>query len=230
MIEAAWTVTRATMPAMLQDETTLLLLIRHGETDWNATSRIQGHTDIALNARGQTQAASVAQALRETRIHGVYASDLLRARETAAPIAAAQGLVPRTDAALRERAFGAFEGSSFAQLQDTHPDECMHWRRRDPSFAAPGGGERLDAFYARVTAAVLGIAERHPGQTLAIVTHGGVLDCLHRCATGQALDAPRTWEMRNAAINRVLAVDGRLILVGWNDSGHLDSVLDETAA
>ena len=210
---------------MLQDEATLLLLIRHGETDWNATARIQGHTDIALNARGQAQAQAVAQALGEMRIHGVYASDLLRARETAAPIAAAQGLVPRTDPALRERAFGAFEGSSFAQLQDIHPDACMRWRKRDPSFAAPGGGERLDGFYARVTAAVLGIAERHPGQTLAIVTHGGALDCLHRCATGQALDAPRTWELRNAAINRVLAVDGRLILVGWNDSGHLDSVL-----
>ena len=229
-MEAFGTVTPATMPAMLQDQATLLLLIRHGETDWNAAARIQGHTDIALNARGQAQAGAVADALRETRIHGVYASDLLRARETAAPIAETQGLVLRTDPALRERAFGAFEGSSFAQLQDTHPDDCMRWRKRDPSFAAPGGGERLDAFYARVTAAVLGIAERHPGQTLAIVTHGGALDCLYRCATSQELDAPRTWELRNAAINRVLVAEGRLILVGWNDSGHLDSVLDETGA
>ena len=218
------------MPAMLQDQATLLLLIRHGETDWNASARIQGHTDIALNARGQAQAEAAAEALRETRIHGVYASDLLRARETAAPIADAQGVGLRTDAALRERAFGSFEGSSFAQLQNTHPDDCMRWRQRDPSFAAPGGGERLDLFYARVTAAVLAIAERHPGQTLAIVTHGGALDCLYRCATSQGLDAPRTWELRNAAINRVLAVEGRLILVGWNDGGHLDCMLDETAA
>lgn len=214
---------------MLQDQATLLLLIRHGETEWNRSSRIQGHTDIALNARGQAQAVAVADALRDTEIHAIYASDLQRARETAAPIAAHQGLSLRTDAGLRERSFGAFEGSSFAQLQEIHPQECERWRRRDPTFAAPGG-ESLEVFYERVTSTVMRIATAHPGQTLAIVTHGGSLDCLHRCATGQSLDAPRTWELRNAAINRVLVADGRMILVGWNDGGHLDNVLDETGA
>ena len=76
----------------------------------------------------------------------------------------------------------------------------------------------------------LRIAAAHPGQTLVIVTHGGALDCLHRCATGQSLDAPRTWELRNAAINRVLVAEDRMSLVGWNDGGHLDSGLDETGA
>ena len=214
---------------MLQDQATLLLLIRHGETEWNRSARIQGHTDVALNARGQAQAEAVAEALGDTEIHAVYASDLLRARGTAMPIAGRRGLALRTDAGLRERAFGAFEGQTFAQLQESYPQECERWRRRDPGFAAPGG-ESLEAFYRRATSTVLRIAAAHPGQTLAIVTHGGALDCLHRCATGQSLDAPRTWELRNAAINRVLVAEGRMILVCWNDSGHLDSVLDETGA
>jgi probable phosphoglycerate mutase len=212
---------------MLQDQATLLLLIRHGETDWNRGARIQGHTDIALNAVGHAQARAAAQALRETEIHAVYASDLLRACETAQPIAQAQGLPLHHDPDLRERAFGAFEGSSFAQLQELHPEACERWRKRDPSFAAPGG-ERLDDFYARVTAAVQRIAARHAGQTVAVITHGGALDCLHRAATSQSLGAPRTWDIRNAAINRILVAEGRMTLVGWNDGGHLDCGLDES--
>jgi probable phosphoglycerate mutase len=211
-------------------ESTLVLLVRHGETDWNVDARIQGHTDIGLNARGRAQAAAAARALREVRIDAVYSSDLLRARETAAAIAAEHRLPLRLDAELRERAFGAFEGSSFAELEPLHPEACARWRQRDPEFAAPGGGERLDTFYSRVSAAVLRIGAAHSGQTLALVSHGGALDCLHRCATGQALDAPRTWELRNAAIHRVLVSDGRMTLVGWNDDAHLDAVLDESSA
>ena len=211
---------------MFQDQATLLLLIRHGETEWNRDARIQGHTNITLSAQGHGQARAVAAALADTDIQAIYASDLLRALETAQSIAQAHGLPVHTDAGLRERAFGAFEGSSFAQLQAIHPEACERWRKRDPSFAAPGG-ERLDDFYARVTTTVLRIAANHAGQTVVIVSHGGVLDCLHRCATGQDLHAPRTWELRNAAINRVLVAEGRMTLVGWNDGGHLDSGLDE---
>ena len=214
---------------MLHEQATQVFLIRHGETDWNADARIQGHTDIALNARGHAQARALARALHGQDIDAIYASDLTRARETAAPLATQVGLAPRLHAGLRERAFGQFEGSSFAQLQLTHPQACERWRRRDPDFAAPGG-ERLDDFSARVTRTVLGIAAGHPGQVLVVVTHGGALDCLYRHATGQALDAARTWELRNAAINRVLVVDGRMTLVGWNDASHLDDARDEAAA
>ncbi len=214
---------------MLHDQATRLFLIRHGETDWNADARIQGHTDISLNARGRAQARALAHALDGQTIDAIYASDLSRARETAAPLAAQAGLAPRLHAGLRERAFGDFEGSSFAQLQLAHPEACLRWRRRDPDFAAPGG-ERLDAFHARVTRTVLDIAAAHPGQVLAVVTHGGALDCLYRHATGQALDAARTWELRNAAINRVLVAGGQMTLIGWNDASHLDDVRDEQVA
>lgn len=223
------------MPAAHTDEramieATQLLLIRHGETEWNAAARIQGHTDIALNSVGLAQAEALAAALADTRIDAVYSSDLLRARQTAAPLLRGRGLTMLLDRGLRERAFGSFEGSSFAELALRHADACERWRRRDPAFAAPGGGERLDAFYARVTTAALRIAAAHPGGCVALVSHGGALDCLHRCATGQQLDAPRTWVLRNAAINRVLVAEGRMTLIGWDDGAHLDAATDEASA
>ena len=207
-------------------QSTRLLLIRHGETDWNRAARIQGHTDIGLNRRGLAQAAALTAALAEVEIDAVYSSDLLRARQTAGPLAQQRGLPLRLDPGLRERHFGTFEGSSFEQLQALHPQACQRWRSRDPQFAPPQG-ERLDHFDQRVTAAVLAIAAAHPGQCLALVSHGGALDCLYRCATAQPLHAPRSWELRNAAINRVLVSGGGMTLVGWNDVAHLEGELDE---
>jgi 2,3-bisphosphoglycerate-dependent phosphoglycerate mutase len=92
--------------------------------------------------------------------------------------------------------------------------------RREPG-AGPEGGEPLEAFYERCVTAVTELAAAHPGQTLAIVAHGGVLDCLYRAAVGVALSAPRSWQIGNAAINRLLFNGERLSLVGWSDEGHL---------
>ncbi|MDE2479960.1 MAG: histidine phosphatase family protein [Betaproteobacteria bacterium] len=213
---------------MLQEPSTLLLCIRHGETDWNVARRVQGHTDIELNARGLAQAAALARALAGQTLHAVYSSDLRRARRTAEPLARERELPLHFEPALRERAFGSFEGRSFTELETLHAQECERWRRRDPDWGAPGGGEALQAFRDRVQRALLSIARRHRGQTVAVVTHGGALDCLYRIATGQDLSAPRTWELRNAAINRLLVSEDHVGLVGWNDCGHLDEVLDES--
>lgn len=215
---------------MPHDQSALLLCIRHGETDWNAARRVQGHTDIGLNARGLEQAAALARALSGQTLHAVCSSDLQRACQTAYALAAERGLPLRTETSLRERAFGSFEGSSFAELELLHAQDCERWRKRDPQWGAPGGGETLGAFHERVHAAVLDIARRHRGQAVAVVTHGGVLDCLYRIATGQDVHAPRTWELRNAAINRLLVSDDHVGLVGWNDCGHLEHMLDENSA
>lgn len=207
---------------MSAGDVTRLVVVRHGETDWNVAQRIQGHTDIPLNATGRRQAAQAASVLAGEGLAAVYSSDLARAHETASAIAQAAGLAVVADAALRERAFGHFEGVPFRELEQRHPEQVRRWRDRDPDFG-PAGGEVLRDFYARAVAAALRIAARHPGEAIALVAHGGVLDCLYRAATGQALDAPRTWQLGNASINRLLAADGRLVLVGWNDDGHLES-------
>jgi len=202
-------------------EATRILAIRHGQTAWNADSRIQGHTDIELDALGRQQAQRLAAALADEPLHAVYSSDLARARQTAAPLAARAGLALRIDSGLRERHFGDFEGLSFAQIEQRWPEQALRWRRREPDFG-PGGGEVLRDFRARVVATVERLARAHRGQCIALVTHGGVLDLLYREATRLALDAPRTWELGNAGINRLLHHGEGLVLVGWGDMGHLE--------
>ncbi len=204
------------------DTATRIVAIRHGETDWNVGARIQGHTDIGLNATGRWQARRTAQALADEPFAAVYASDLARAADTAAALADAVGADVQRHPGLRERAFGVFEGLAFTELEQRWPDEVRRWRQRDPDFG-PEGGETLRAFYARAVATVLELAARHPGEQIAVVSHGGVLDCLYRAATRIELQAPRTWQVLNAGINRLLHSADALTLVGWADTAHLDS-------
>ncbi|MDE1948393.1 MAG: histidine phosphatase family protein [Burkholderiales bacterium] len=203
------------------NEATRLLLIRHGETAWNVEQRIQGQLDIPLNDKGLWQAGRVAAALADAGIDAVYSSDLRRAAATAEALARAAGLEVVPDTGLRERAFGRFEGVTFREIAQRWPEDAQRWRRRDPDFG-PGGGETLNAFYARCFGAATRLAGAHPGQTVALVAHGGVLDCLYRAAARIALDAPRTWRLGNASINRLLHSAGALSLVGWSDEGHLE--------
>jgi probable phosphoglycerate mutase len=203
-------------------DSTRILAIRHGQTAWNADSRIQGHTDIALDAVGEWQAQRLALALVDEELDVLYSSDLARARQTAAPLAARKKLELRIDAGLRERGFGEFEGLSFKQIEQRWPEQAAAWRQRDPDFGARGG-EVLRDFRERVVAAVTRLAMAHRGQSIALVTHGGVLDLLYREATRVALDAPRTWQLSNAGINRLLSNAEGLFLVGWDDCAHLQA-------
>lgn len=205
---------------MPQDGATRVLAVRHGETDWNAALRIQGHTDIVLNERGHWQAAQLARALADEGVQAVYSSDLQRAHQTAQAVATRVGVTVQHEPGLRERHFGAFEGLTFDEVERQWPGDALRWRRREAAFA-PGGGESLQDFHARSVAASAALAARHRGQTIVLVAHGGVLDCLYRAAARAALDAPRSWQLRNAAVNRLLHTEAGFTLVGWNDSSHL---------
>lgn len=202
-------------------ETTRLLVLRHGETAWNVDTRIQGHTNIGLNGVGRWQAERLAQALADEPLAALYSSDLARAFDTARAIGQATGLPVAPHQDLRERAFGAFEGRRFVDIEAADPEAAARWRRRDPAFAPPGG-ESLQRFRDRVVACTVRLAAAHRGAQIAIVAHGGVLDCLYRAATGAALDTPRDWPIANAAVNRLLHHDGGFSLVVWGDSRHLE--------
>lgn len=210
-------------------EATRLIAVRHGETAWNVGGRIQGHLDIALNEQGLWQARQTAAALAEEPVAAIYASDLQRAWQTAQAIAQAQGTPPavQPEPRLRERAFGQFEGRTFAEIEAALPELALRWRRRDPDFAPPEGGESLVALQQRVSGAVAELAARHLGQLIVLVAHGGVLDAIYRAATGQTPQAPRTWHLGNAAINRLLWTPQGLSLVGWGDDAHLQASLDD---
>jgi probable phosphoglycerate mutase len=208
-------------------EATRILAIRHGETAWNVDTRIQGHLDIPLNDTGRRQARRLAEAVAGEPLAAVYASDLARAKETAGALADEAGVEVVLHDGLRERAFGAFEGLTFDEIAARWPDQALRWRQRDPEFASPGG-ETLRAFYARCIDTVTALASRHRGGQIAIVSHGGVMDCLYRAATRADLAAPRTWRLGNASINRLLHTPQGFSLVGWSDTQHLErETLDE---
>jgi probable phosphoglycerate mutase len=203
-------------------QVTRILAVRHGETAWNRDTRIQGHTDIALNEHGRWQASQLATALRDEPIAAVYASDLGRAFETAQAVARVKGLEVTPHKGLRERHFGRFEGQTWAELELRWPTEALAWRKRMPDFA-PAGGESLEQLQRRVIPTVLELASRHPGEQVLMVAHGGVMDMLYRAATRLELNAPRSWELPNTAINRLLWSPEGLSLVGWADTTHLQT-------
>ena len=212
-------------------QATRIIAVRHGETAWNVDARIQGQRDIALNDKGSWQARRVARALaRRGPVAALYSSDLSRARDTARSIAAATGLEVVTEPGLRERGFGSFEGRTFTELEASWPAQTARWRQRDPDWAPPGG-ESLASVRERVLQITHSLAERHIGEQIVLVSHGGVLDALYRAAIGLDLQAPRTWTLVNAGINRLLWTPQGLTMVGWSDTAHLeDEWLDETTA
>jgi broad specificity phosphatase PhoE len=148
-----------------------LILIRHGETDWNVEGRWQGHADVPLNARGRAQAESIAQSLTGAGLAAIYASDLERAWETAEPLARAAGLEVRQDPRLREIDQGEWQGLLVTEIQARYADEFRR-RRENPLEVAPPGGETAAQVRDRVLAAVQDVLRAHPGQNVAIVSHG----------------------------------------------------------
>jgi len=193
---------------------------------WNAATRIQGQLDIPLNDMGHNQARRLAGALKDEPITAIYASDLARAQQTAGYLAFELGIKVRPEAAIRERGFGEFEGKTFAEIETTLPEQALRWRKRDPDFA-PAGGESLLALRARVVDAAERLAANHLGELIVMVCHGGVMDVLYRAATRLDIQAPRTWALGNAAINRLLWTPEGFTLVGWADTQHLDTPLDD---
>jgi broad specificity phosphatase PhoE len=155
---------------------TVLYLVRHGETDWNAAGRWQGQTDVPLNERGRAQARELAGRLRGAGIASIASSDLLRARETAEIVAGALGLaLDLVDPALRERRFGRFEGLTRDEVAVRHPEA---WARYVADAGpAPPGGESRDALLGRLLPALLGAAARLAPPPL-VVLHGGSMRAL----------------------------------------------------
>jgi probable phosphoglycerate mutase len=212
-------------------DATRIIAVRHGETPWNVDARIQGQLDIQLNDTGRWQARRVGHALSSEQIAAIYSSDLGRAHETARAIADAAGIPVVAHQGLRERRFGVFEGKTFDEIHQTWPEHAQNWKRRIPEWAPPEGGESLLQLRERVARTVGDLASKHRGEQIAVVAHGGVLDTLYRIATGQEVNSPRTWQMPNGAINRLLWTPEGFTLVGWSDTQHLDQpTIDENTS
>jgi len=212
---------------------TEILLIRHGETAWNAERRLQGHLDIALNAEGVRQAAALGRALLSEPLDVIVASDLQRALQTAHAIAVPRGMDVQIEPALRERCFGALEGLLYADIGTHYPQAHAAMQAREVDARYPDGvhaAETLREFSKRAVGAITRIAAAGRYRKVALVTHGGVLDCAYRAAKGIDLLQPRDFDILNAGINRFLWDGAALQLVQWGDVAHLsDAVRDEIA-
>ncbi|MBL8522661.1 MAG: histidine phosphatase family protein [Betaproteobacteria bacterium] len=212
--------------------TTTLVLIRHGETEWNRQGRIQGHLDSPLTPEGVAQAKACATRLRDEHFDQVVSSDLPRVRRTADLLIESRGLPIRFDAALRERSYGIGEGLTYAEMDSQHPEFFSRIRTTDPDYAVEGSESRRE-FHQRITNALRGIAKDHAGQRVLVVTHGGVLGVVYRWLNGLHISSPHKVEIPNVAYNRVsvhpkeVGEDWKLEV--WADTAHLDTETSEPA-
>lgn len=199
---------------------TTVLLIRHGETDWNAAGRWQGHSDIPLNETGRQQAQALAQRLARWPIQAIYASDLKRAKETADIIAHPHQITPILDPALRERHSGFFQGLSGDEIRANY---AAQWQMLLEGHELEGV-EGNTAVQQRIWHAFEKIAAAHPGKMIALVSHGAALGLL----IARALDftpaqRPRFTMRHNTGLSIIeLNQTGPLVTL-LNDASHLST-------
>jgi probable phosphoglycerate mutase len=203
---------------------TELIVMRHGETDWNRQHRFQGQIDVPLNATGRAQAERLAQRLADEAFDVVVSSDLQRARSTAELAAGGRDIV--CEPLWREQSFGVLEGLDAPTIIERHPQLWAHWLRQDADYALPEG-ESVRAFHARVLQALQRLVQQHPGAKVAVFTHGGVLDMLWRAARTLPLHGPRLCDIPNTGINRMQWRDGVLRILQWGDAAHLDGLPEQ---
>ncbi len=204
-------------------EAVRVCLIRHGETDWNAERRIQGHRDLPLNASGLAQAEALARGLADLTVEAIYSSDLLRARQTAQPLADSLGVALQTDPLLRERNFGCCEGKTIDEVMAGDALIARGLSARQPDFVLPGG-ESLLQHLARVETCFARLATRHGGQCVVVVSHGGVLDLVYRRARGVPIERARDFPLPNASVNWLTIRGECWQLESWGETGHLEGI------
>ena len=197
-----------------------LWLVRHGATVNNAEARFTGQTDIELSAIGQLQVEALTARLANTSFDAIVASDLLRARQTALPIAAACGLSVVWDRRLREIAMGEWEGRTLEDVRSQNAERFALWQSA-PADCPPPGGEALRTVRSRVVDALDACYERHPYGEVLWVTHGGVLSVLVAHVLGMELTVDGRLRRDNAAISQVCVSDSGMQIALWNNTMHL---------
>lgn len=196
-----------------------ILLIRHGQTDWNSEGRWQGHIDIPLNTSGLEQAQALAAHLKDQPITAIHSSDLLRARQTAAPLAKALGLIVHADARLRELNLGSFQGLTNAEISSQYPQQAAQMREDYLGFPFPEGESRRE-MQQRALTAFREIAAKEPGPETVIVTHGGTIRVLLMALFAQRDDIRRI-SLYNTSICTIEMEDERFFLSEAAATPHL---------
>jgi len=197
-----------------------VIIVRHGQTEWNTRGIRQGNLDSRLTEKGFAQAKALAQRLAREQFTALYSSDLGRALQTAKEVSSVTGHEIITDARLRERHLGIFQGLSGEEIKQRHPEEYKLHRSLGPDYVIPGG-ESVKQQVARNIPYLNEIGEKHLGETIVVVTHGGVLSGLFRHTFSIPFNAPRRFEFTNAGLNIFAYEEGNWYLLTWGDVSHL---------
>lgn len=212
----------------MQTESELtLLVIRHGETVFNAENRFQGHCDSPLSETGRVQVASLGRRMAKMKFDALISSDLGRARETASIIATHTGHAVKTDSRLRERNYGVLEGLTVPEIKAAYSEVLERFNANDPDYIIPDG-ESHRQHYERNMAAIEDLRTGKSGSRIALVGHGGVLDSLFRYVSGLPLDQPRCFITTNASLtvitHGIFYGTRRWVIETWCDTAHLDGI------
>jgi broad specificity phosphatase PhoE len=199
-----------------------LVMVRHGETDWNAQHRYQGHADIALSARGRKQVEAAARKLASESFDAIWSSDLARAWETAQAIASAGSHEVQPEPRLREMAFGVFDGLTHEQVMARHADVFDAWFADGEK--PPPGGEKASAFEARIGAFFGEIRSSDTLSAVLIVAHSGTLRELIRMALDLPPGAQWRFRMDNASISEIHVYEEGCVLHRLNAVDHLEAI------
>jgi len=208
---------------------TRICFVRHGETNWNAERRMQGHIDIPLNANGISQAERLANALIRVKhsFDVIYSSDLERALHTANAVARALSLDVQITPRLRERNVGKLQGLLLAEAPVLLPEIWQRHIARELDHDL-GGGESIRTFHQRMQSILELFLNEHRGQSVLAVSHGGSLDMIYRIVTQQALDAERVAVVPNTSLNWITHDGSTWSVECWADTSHLsESALDD---
>ena len=207
----------------MPEETTQILLIRHGETEHNVAGLIQGQTDSLLTPLGRSQANLLAAKVSDLKVDALYASPLTRAVDTAIILGASLGLKPTIDGRLAETSFGEVEGKTWSEIAEEFGKESAAWYHHEKDACFPGGETRGEA-KERSMAFLKEVAEKYRGGRVAAVTHGGILSGLfaHILKIPDGI-RPRC-QILNTSLNIVLYKKGRFNIQTWGDISHLNGL------
>ena len=204
---------------------TTITLIRHGETEWNRVGKQQGQLNSPLSERGMAQAKAIAKSLEKEKSNYdvLYSSDLGRAVQTAEAISEQLDLEINPDVRLRERNLGILQGLTIERFREEKNEEYERFRSRDPDYIIPDG-ESIRERHKRAVSCLFDIADKHKGQNIIIVAHGGILDSIFRKVFDIELTAERKFSLLNSSINTFKVLKGEWSLISWGNVSHLDGI------
>lgn len=209
------------LPETTQPHQVRLILVRHGSSTWNEERRIQGQLDPPLSAKGEDQAARLAERLKDEKPAGFYSSDLARATATAGAIASRIGRRPVLLPGLREIALGEWEGLDREQIKAGYPRQWEQWTA-NPSWDIVPGSEGTKAFESRVGAALDDLLARHRTGEVLIVTHGGVIQVALLRILGRGSNGIFPFVIENTSLTVLEGRPGRWAVARVNDICHLN--------